>query len=134
MQITKTVSLAVNIVGSVTQEKYEGIFETKIFLSHKDTLREDEFRRTHLGRNSSEASEYAKSIASALAFLNVRITKSPEWFVAQGYGADIVDDNVLIEVHNAISKAIADEITAIAERGKEAKAALEKVVSPPSQI
>jgi len=126
----KTVQFVVNVTGSITQEKFEGLFEAKIFPSHRDTLREDEVRRSVLGMKSSEASEHAQSIATGIAFLTTRITKSPNWFSSSNNGIDLEDDNVLIEVHNACFGAITEEVTSLHKKAEEAKEKLKKHIEP----
>lgn len=120
------VQFIVNVAGDTSEEKFEGLFEVKTKLSHREVLREDEIRRTVLGTNPGEAGSYAASIATAISFLSVRVTKSPDWFKASANGLDLEDENVLVEVNNAAMSAIAKERKAHSDAAEEAQKVLKE--------
>jgi len=95
-------------------------------------MREDEVRRSYLGKNPGEASEYSQAIAQAIAFLTVRVAKCPAWFLATNYGADLLDENVLVEVHSATHRVIGEALAEINKQAEEAKAALAKIADIPA--
>jgi hypothetical protein len=107
--MANTVQFEVSIKGENTSKTYSGIFEVKTNLSLRDSLREDQVRRNTLGTNPGEASDYATSIAGALAYLAVRIVNAPDFWAKSNGGVDLEDENVLVEVNNACVKAIQDE-------------------------
>jgi hypothetical protein len=103
-RVTFTVS-----VKSEFGQTYEGRFEAKTKLSIRETLREEELTRIHLGADPLNASPLAKAIAGAIAYLTVHLTEAPSWFRDASNGLDIEDETVLISINNACVKAIDDE-------------------------
>jgi hypothetical protein len=120
------VVFGIDVKGESTDRRYEGVFEAKTKLSHRESLKEDEVRRAILGVNSTEASEYAKSVAAAIAYLSIRVQKAPNWFKDSNNGLDLEDGNVLIEVNNACVKAIDEARASFLEAAEKAKKDLEK--------
>lgn len=104
-----TVQFTVTVKGETTGRSFEGLFEAKVKLSHREVIKEDEIRRNVLGVNPNEAGPYAASIAGAVAYLTVRLTRSPDWFKQSNNGLDLEDENVLVAVNNSAVAAIAVE-------------------------
>ena len=121
MSISSIVSFDVKVVGDESETTYEGVFESKTKLSLRERLKEDELRRLHLGMDSANASQDAFVIASALAFLGVRVTKAPKWWTDANNGADLVDMNVVGEIHKLCSAAIAKEYEKLSKQATEAQ-------------
>jgi phenylalanyl-tRNA synthetase beta subunit len=119
-----TVQFTVNVTGDTSEQKFEGLFEVKTKLSHREVLKEDEIRRSVLGVNPADAGSYAGSIATAISFLSVRVTRSPDWFKASSNGLDLEDENILVEVNNAAMAAIAKERKAHSDAAEEAQKVL----------
>lgn len=115
-----TVSFPVKIKGETTGETFDGLFEVRVALSHRDVLKEDEIYRASLGANPQDAAPYPASIAAAIAYLRIRLKVAPTWFMQSGYGLDLLDENVLIEINNTARAKVAEEI---ARHVKEAAAA-----------
>lgn len=115
-----TVSFSVTIKGETTGETFDGLFEVRTMLSHRDVLKEDEIYRASLGANPQDAAPYPASIASAIAYLRIRLKTAPAWFAASGYGLDLKDENVLVEINNTARAKVQEEL---ARHVKEAAAA-----------
>lgn len=115
------VSFSVKLVGETSNKEFEGTFEVKTKLTHKDVLKEDEIRRTVLGVNPSDAGAYAASIATAIAYLSVRVVRSPDWFRFSNNGLDLEDENLLVEVNNRCIEAIDAERKTLVKEAEEAQ-------------
>lgn len=120
------VQFTVTVKGETTGRSFEGLFEAKTKLSHRDVIKEDEIRRNILGVNPNDASPYAASIAGAVAYLAVRLTRSPDWFKASNNGLDLEDENVLVAVNNSAVAAVAVERDTHAKEAELAQNALKK--------
>lgn len=105
------VPFKVDFVGDETGTRWQGQFTARVKISHLDTLRQDEVRRTTLGSAGESASPQAQNLAHAYAFCIVRIINSrevpmPPWFKDTNYGLEAEDGNMLVEVNNACFAAI----------------------------
>jgi hypothetical protein len=131
MAISSIVGFDVKVKGDESEKDYEGLFKVKTKLSIKDRLKEDEIRRTQLGMDSQNAGLEAHAIASAVAYLAVRVVDSPSWWKECEGGLKLEDSNVLAEVNNKAMAEIAKEyqkLTKVAEAAQEdLKKELEKV-------
>jgi len=121
-----TVTFTVDVKGADTQEQYKGLFKVKTKLSMRETLREDEVRRGLLGTKPEAASEYAQTVAAALAYLAVRVEDAPGWWKDANGGVDLQDENVLVVVHNACAKEITKLYEEQAEQAEQARDRLKK--------
>lgn len=121
-----TVKFTVDVKGEISGRQFQGVFETKVKLSHREALKEDEVRRTILGTNPGDASEFARQLAGALAYLAVRIIDAPTWWRQSNNGLDLEDSNVLVAVNNACIGAVGDEIEAHLKAAESAAVELKK--------
>ncbi len=80
-----------------------------MLLSFRETLREDELRRTVLGVNPEGASPFVASVAETIAYLSTRIVDAPGWWRDSKGGLELKDDNVLRAVNTAVTEAINKE-------------------------
>lgn len=114
----------VDVTGNETGKRFEGKFVVKTKISNREALKEDEVRRGVLGQNPQHAGEYAWGIATAIAWLAVRLTESPTWWKESGGGVDLLDDNVLMDVYEKAVKAVTDEKAAFLEAAESKKQSL----------
>lgn len=126
MSIDSSVTFDIKVVGDESENTYEGVFNAKTKVSMRDRLKEDELRRAFLGMDAASASQEAYVIASALAFLGVRVTKAPKWWTESNNGSDLVDVNVVGEVHRACTNAINKEYEKLKKVATEAQKDLRK--------
>jgi hypothetical protein len=124
MAIKQSVDFAISCTGELTGQSYVGTFTAKTKLSVKEQFREDELYRTLLGVDSQHASVAAKTLATALAYLGVRIIKSPDWWTKYDNGMEIEDMNLIVAVHNACTKEIDKEYKALSDEANKAEEAL----------
>jgi hypothetical protein len=117
-------SFEIHIVGDETGETFTGKFFAKEKLSQADILAIDSRRRELLGPNGAEASNSIYNRATILAELAFRITGAPDWWKTSFNGLNIVDDNVVMEVHEKVVKVREDWLAAQKEKGEKARAAL----------
>lgn len=123
------VQFTISVKGETSGRNFEGLFEVKTKLSHKEVLKEDEIRRNVLGTNPNDAGAYAASIAGAIAYLTVRLTKSPDWFKSSANGLELEDENVLVEINNRCVAAVAAEREAYIKEAQDAQVELRKAVA-----
>ena len=124
MSIQSIVSFNVKSVGDVTGTTYEGLFECKTKLSVSQGLKESEMVRRLLGVNSQEASNADRQIATAIAYLAMRVTKSPQWWKDSAGGQELEDLNVLADVNNEAMKAVAAEYDKLSQEAEKAQPVL----------
>ncbi len=122
--IQNTVSFVIDIVGQTTERRYEGVFEVKTRLTTREKLREDELRRTILGGNPQYADPDTADTARALAYLNVRLVKSPSFWSELNSGLESEDDNLLVAVNNAAVEAVTAELEKAKKKAEDAKTSL----------
>lgn len=121
-----TVKFPVDTKGQESGQEYKGLFTAKTKLSMREMLREDEIRRGLLGDNPNGASDIAKVMAAALAYLAVRIVDAPQWWKDANGGQDLQDENVLVAVHNGCADAIGKLYDAQVEEAEKAREDLKK--------
>lgn len=124
MSIANIVSFDVKCKGDETEKDYEGLFKVKTKLSIKERLKEDEIRRSLLGVDSQNAGNEAVLIASAVAYLAVRLVETPDWWKASEGGLKLEDSNVLAVVNNNAMAEIAKEYQKLAKKAEEAQVEL----------
>lgn len=120
----KDQAFTVSVVGETSGETFRGEFRAFKFLSHRQQLMLDQKRREILGTSPESASARARNQAEIFAQLFVRLSDAPKWWSESGYGMDLVDDNIMIEVFNGVMKV---EEEAVAEMKKRAEAAREQL-------
>lgn len=103
------------VTGSFTGETWVGEFEFYRVLTHKQQLEKDRIRRGFLGEHGNEAAQNIQGRANAFADLAVRLISAPDWWEKSNGGLDLVDDEVLISLYEAVIK---DENEFVAERVK----------------
>jgi hypothetical protein len=117
---------SVDVTGEVTGKPWKGVFKTKIRLSHRDQLRQDEIRRELIGKNPEGASPRAQNTADVFAFVLVHLLETPQWWSMAGNGLDLEDDNVIADVYGKIVDIKVEAQKKLKEDAEAAKAELEK--------
>lgn len=115
------VSFSVDVKGAVTNKQYRGLFSVRVKTTHRDTIRQDEIRRSVLGESPQHASIEAQQLAHAYAYLATRIVDAPPWWKETDGGLNCEDDEVLIEVNNACVAAITKERTPLVKEAEKAR-------------
>lgn len=122
-----TASFILDIVGNNTGEKWSGTFKVKTRLSFRDELRQDQLWRALIGSNGAEhAGPRAVEIADLLAYLQIRILESPEWWTRSGAGTELEDDNVLQEIAKLTSEESKKVSEELKKKAEEARKSLSK--------
>ena len=93
---------SIDIEGEISGKTWKGMFATKIRLSHRDQLKQDELRRDLLGAKPEHASPRAQNAAEVFSFVLAHLTESPQWWSMNGNGLDLEDDNVVGEIYGKI--------------------------------
>lgn len=95
------VEIHLDVVGSITGERYVGIFKVRPLLSMQGRLKLDELRRQYLGIQSTESvSDDAANIAFMTAKIAVHVTESPAWWTNQGL--NVIDTEPMSELFDKI--------------------------------
>lgn len=110
--------------GSITEKHWFGDFKVKKSLSLRDQLARDRHRRALLGEEPGAADARADSIAYMLAEIWPRIVEAPAWWREQANGLDLLDDNMLTVVYNAV---MAVDVQVVRLRQKEEAEARKKL-------
>lgn len=121
MQTSDTITI--DAVGDTTGEKYTGSFTVRLFLTPRQKLEISKIRNSIApGITDSRTSDWQR--AEVMAQLMVRVEKAPKWWENSDGGADLVDENVVVDVFNAIVDAEAKARAKIKEAGETAKSKL----------
>jgi len=123
----KTEEFTVSIPTS-DGDTLRGKFKIKLRLSHRDRLQMDEIRRSLLGTKSSEASQEAYGLATALAKIQVHLIDAPSWWKENSNGLDFEDDEVVLRVLEALTKVESDYQAKIKKDADEARGDLKKEI------
>ena len=126
MALPISVSFEINVKGEITGREYVGLFEAKTKTSVMDTLEEDRLSRRVLGENPKDASDDAKRIAEAYAYLQIRLIKFPDWWKEAGHGLGLEDLGVLAMVNNTARAKIGAEYEKLAAEADAAKKGLKE--------
>lgn len=121
----KTEEFTVSIPTS-DGDTLRGKFKIKLRLSHRDRLQMDEIRRNLLGTKSSEASQEAYGLASALAKIQVHLLDAPSWWKENSNGLDFEDDEVVLAVLEGLTKVENEYRAKIQKEADEARGDLKK--------
>lgn len=121
-------SFTVDVVGENTEQPWKGLFKTKLRLSHRDYLRQDEIRRGLLGEKPENASPRAANTADLFSFISVHLLEAPQWWTMNQDGLALEDDNVIGEVYSRIVEKKAEA----AKKAKEKAEADLKELSKPA--
>lgn len=122
-----TASFYLNEVGQISAEKFEGTFETRVYLSHREDLARDRIRRELLaGTDMDKADARAQSIANIVSELRVRLTKWPKWFENADFGLDMADDNILLKLMEEVNKAETEHFKKLRKDSDDAKTELKE--------
>lgn len=118
------VSFTVNVVGNVTGIQWHGVFKTRVRLSHRDWMRQDQVRRELLGPNPAGAGARATDSADLFSTILTHVIDSPTWWKDNENGLGLEDDNVVVEVFNGVMKAKVDAAEEVRKRAEAAKTEL----------
>lgn len=116
-----TESFSIDLIGENTGKTWKGVFKTKINLSHRDYLRQDQLRRELLGEKPEAAGARAANTAELMAFINIHLVEPTQWWQMNGNGLDLEDDNVVSAIYGKIvelKEAAAKKLVAKAEADK----------------
>ena len=117
----------VDVTGETTGKPFKGIFKTKLRLSHRDQLRQDEIRRELLGKNPETASPRAQNAAEVFSFVLAHLIETPTLWSVNGNGLDLEDDNVVSEVYSKIVEAKVEAQNKLKAEADAAKVELTKL-------
>jgi hypothetical protein len=124
---TKSIQFTIDVKGNSTGKTFKGAFKAKERLSMRDRLDIDTARRNLLGAGKEEeAGVTARSVASILSQLSVRLTQTPDWWLTSNNGLDLEDENVVVAVYEAAIKVETDAQAALLEEAKAEVATMKK--------
>lgn len=90
-------TFTIEVEGDVTGIKYEGTFRTKCALSIRDK-QAIELLKSRFTQDTANPSTTLFAMASIVAHLQTRLIEFPDWWKEVGYGSDLLDENVLIQL------------------------------------
>lgn len=120
-------TFAIDVVGSITQRQYTGLFKIKPLLSHREKLRKDEYRRQLLGANTDFTSQEAAKIAGVFSSIWAHMVDAPSWWKEAGNGVDLIDEEPVIAVLDKIDEFQNEIIQQITKSGENSKKELSEI-------
>lgn len=128
--LSNTVTISPHIIGERTDRTFSGDFVVRKFLSHRQQLAKDQLLREYLkGENVQISSQVGR--ADQLSTCQASIESSPDWWKESNAGLDLFDDNVLIELFEAITKVQREAEASIKSRAKAAVSAVKEALKKP---
>ena len=92
--------------SKATKKRYEGKFSVNLYLTKREVLRADEFRRIALGADSANAAPAFQTDAYVAGQLYVMVQDGPSWWKESSSGLDLPnEDNVALALYEEILKA-----------------------------
>jgi hypothetical protein len=120
-------SFLVDVVGSSTGRKYNGLFRVKPFLSHRDKLRRDEIKRQLIGSLPDGTSNAASQIAEIFGKIWAHLVEAPSWWKDAGNGIDLIDEEPVVAVIEELTRIEKEAQKSITESGDQAKTDLQNL-------
>ena len=120
------VAFVLKLNGDITGNEYQGNFECKRLLSHRDRINKDAIKRGLLGAQPEAASNDAVFRAEMLAHLSVSLLDAPKFWKESNNGLDLFDDNIVIDLFGKVIEIQNEEVKKIAKDGEGAKKAVKE--------
>ncbi len=124
---------SIDVTGETTDKVWKGVFKTKLRLSHKDYLKQDEIRRGLLGEKPESASPRAQNTADLFSFVLIHLIEAPQWWSMNGNGLDLEDDNVIGEIYGKIVELKVADQKKLKDKADADKAAIAKSAEQPEK-
>jgi len=122
-------TFTVNVTGETTGEQYPGKFKVKPMLTHRDSLRRDQYRRDLIGTQGGDAGPRAANIAEIFSKIWSHLLDAPKWWTEAGNGLDLVDEAPAVAVYEAVVKAEKDAYGQLQKEADGAREELKKVAT-----
>lgn len=119
-----SVEFEVNYKSRMDGKVYAGQFKAKTKLSMLETIKQDEYVRTVLGKDPNNAGETARGIAEAIGYCRAHITSYPKWWEDCTFGTAVEDQGILAAVSIACQQAIDKEYAELFKQAEEAEKTL----------
>lgn len=123
------VRFSISVEGDTTMSLWNGDFAAKPFLTHRDRLKSDQYRRELIGVFSDNAGTGAVNRAFLLSQILVRLTKAPEWWTNSNNGLDLYDDNVILAIYEKCDKIEEEAIAAMKGESDLARKEIKEVLA-----
>lgn len=114
-------SFSVEVEGTTTKQKYNGLFKMKPLLSHREKLRRDEIKRQILGALPEGALQASERTAIIFSKIWVHLIESPAWWREAGNGLDLLDEEPVMAVIDKIVDIEMEVLGKTEKEGEEAK-------------
>ena len=114
-------TFTLDVEGHDTGLQYKGEFtiQSVLTMSGKHAL---ELEKTRLMADYANPSRGLAGISISLATIRAKLIKAPDWWGELNEGADILDENVIVEIYDHTLEAESEWRESIAKKAKEAKA------------
>ena len=94
----------INLLGTTTKEKYQGKF-TAVCVPTLRQRSQSAILEANLNQDLTTLDQDIALMHKFVATLKYRLIKVPDWWVEQGYGLDLIDDNITLEIWKIVSNA-----------------------------
>ena len=119
-----SVDFEVNYKSKIDGQVYARQFKCKTKLSMMETIKKDEYVRSILGKDPSNAGDEARNIAEAIGYCRAHITSQPKWWEECQYGVTLEDQGILNAVCMACLEAVQNEYNELFKKAEEAEKSL----------
>jgi hypothetical protein len=120
-------TFVVDVEGSITKQRFQGLFKVRPLLSHRDKLRRDELKRSLIGAQPDATSVNAMRISEIFSKIWAHTVEAPSWWKDAGNGLDLIDEEPVVAVIDKIVELEQELLGTLTKAGEEAKATLADV-------
>ena len=114
-----TESFSIHVVGSETGKTWAGEFKTRKYLSHRLKIQRDVIIRQLLGETNPQLSLQIERSAK-LADCQVALSAFPDFWKDNGFGLDLVDDNLLDTIQEHVTRIQRETVESVRKKAQEA--------------
>lgn len=117
-------SFSIDVEGSITKRRYEGVFKVRPLLTHRQKLQRDEMKRQLLGAMPESATNDAFKTAVIFSKIWIHLVEAPSWWKDAANGIELLDEEPVSAVVDKIVDIENEVMGKIVQEGSKAKEGL----------
>lgn len=119
----------IHLTGEISGKLWDGKFSSKVRLSHREYMLEDQHRRMLLGDRAEYASLRVQNAAIIFSTIASHLVGAPEWWTANRNGEDLEDENIIQAVYDHVIRIENEWLEERKKQAGEAKVELKETLA-----